>query len=82
MMACVSHYLSAREFTNGPLGGDGFRRFPECQSKFFGSDLDAAKGVILEDEVGLGKTIEAGLVLCQKWAEKKRRLLVICPARL
>ena len=41
-----------------------------------------SKGVILADEVGLGKTIEAGLVLCQKWAEKKRRLLVICPASL
>jgi SNF2 family DNA or RNA helicase len=40
------------------------------------------KGVILADEVGLGKTIEAGLVLCQYWAERKRQLLVICPASL
>lgn len=40
------------------------------------------KGVLLADEVGLGKTIEAGLVLCQHWAERKRRLLVICPASL
>jgi superfamily II DNA or RNA helicase len=40
------------------------------------------KGVLLADEVGLGKTIEAGLVLCQQWAERKRRLLVICPASL
>ena len=32
------------------------------------------KGVLLADEVGLGKTIEAGLVLCQQWAERKRRL--------
>ena len=39
-----------------------------------------SKGVLLADEVGLGKTIEAGLVLCQYWAERKRRLLVICPA--
>ena len=37
-------------------------------------------GVILADEVGLGKTIEAGIVLCQYWAERKRRLLVLCPA--
>lgn len=36
-----------------------------------------SKGVLLADEVGLGKTIEAGLVLCQYWAERKRRLLVI-----
>ena len=31
-----------------------------------------SKGVILADEVGLGKTIEAGLVLCQLWATGKR----------
>ena len=41
-----------------------------------------SSGVILADEVGLGKTIEAGLILCQLWAERKRRLLVICPASL
>ena len=41
-----------------------------------------SKGVLLADEVGLGKTIEAGLTLCQCWAEKRRRLLVICPASL
>ena len=32
--------------------------------------------------MGLGKTIEAGLLLAQKWAERKRRLLVIAPANL
>ena len=41
-----------------------------------------SKGVILADEVGLGKTIEAGILLCQYWAEHHRRLLVICPAVL
>ena len=41
-----------------------------------------SKGAILADEVGLGKTIEAGLLLAQKWAEHKRRLLVILPANL
>jgi len=41
-----------------------------------------SSGVILADEVGLGKTIEAGLVLCQLWAERRRRLLVVCPAGL
>ena len=41
-----------------------------------------SKGVLLADEVGLGKTIEAGLVLCQYWAEGKRNILVICPASL
>jgi ERCC4-related helicase len=41
-----------------------------------------SKGVVLADEVGLGKTIEAGLVLCQYWAERKRKLIIICPASL
>lgn len=41
-----------------------------------------SNGVILADEVGLGKTIEASLVLAQKWAERKRRLLLIVPATL
>lgn len=41
-----------------------------------------AAGAILADEVGLGKTIEASLLLAQKWAERKRRLLVVVPANL
>lgn len=40
------------------------------------------KGVILADEVGLGKTIEAGIVIAQKWAERKRQVLVIVPSSL
>lgn len=41
-----------------------------------------SKGVILADEVGLGKTIEAALVMAQRWAERRRRILVIVPAAL
>src|SRR5208283_1248061 len=41
-----------------------------------------SKGAILADEVGLGKTIEAGLVISQRWAERKRRILVITPSNL
>ena len=41
-----------------------------------------SKGAVLADEVGLGKTIEAGLVISQKWAERKRRILVITPSNL
>src|SRR6185503_15086095 len=41
-----------------------------------------SKGALLADEVGLCKTIEAGLVLSQKWAERKRRILVITPSNL
>jgi hypothetical protein len=41
-----------------------------------------SNGVVLADEVGLGKTIEAGLVLLQLWSRRKRRLLIIAPATL
>ena len=41
-----------------------------------------SQGVILADEVGLGKTIEAGIVISQRWAERKRRILIIAPANL
>lgn len=41
-----------------------------------------SKGALLADEVGLGKTIEAGILLSQKWAERRRKLLVIVPANL
>lgn len=41
-----------------------------------------SKGVILADEVGLGKTIEAGLIMSQYWAEGKKRQIVICPASI
>ena len=41
-----------------------------------------SKGVILADEVGLGKTIEAGIVIAQRWAERRRRILLIVPATL
>lgn len=41
-----------------------------------------SKGVILADEVGLGKTIEAGIVIAQRWAERRRRILLIVPASI
>ncbi|MCX5746536.1 MAG: SNF2-related protein, partial [Proteobacteria bacterium] len=39
-------------------------------------------GCILADEVGLGKTIEAGLVIAQLQAEGARRILVVTPKAL
>jgi SNF2 family DNA or RNA helicase len=39
-------------------------------------------GCILADEVGLGKTIEAGLVIAQSRAEGAQRVLLIVPKSL
>jgi superfamily II DNA or RNA helicase len=41
-----------------------------------------SRGVLLADEVGLGKTIEAGMVISQRWAERRRNILIIVPANL
>src|SRR5215471_19851689 len=39
-------------------------------------------GCILADEVGLGKTIEAGLIISQLMAEGMRRVLLVVPKSL
>ena len=76
-------------------GGEGVERlsrslFDACvdlnphqiEAALFAMRSPVSKGVLLADEVGLGKTIEAGLAICQLWAERRRRILVICPASI
>lgn len=54
----------------------------QVEAALFAFKSPLSKGAILADEVGLGKTIEAGLVLSQKWAERKRKIIIIAPANL
>jgi ERCC4-related helicase len=54
----------------------------QVEAALFAFKSPLSKGAILADEVGLGKTIEAGLVLAQKWTEGRRHVLVIAPANL
>ena len=54
----------------------------QVEAALFAFQSPLSKGAILADEVGLGKTIEAGLVLSQKWALRQRRILIITPANL
>jgi len=54
----------------------------QVQAALFAFSSPLSGGAVLADEVGLGKTIEAGLVISQKWAEHKRRMLIITPANL
>lgn len=54
----------------------------QVRAALFALQSPLSKGVILADEVGLGKTIEAGLVIAQRWAERRRHILLIVPAFL
>src|SRR5437763_4796410 len=50
----------------------------QIEAALFAFRSPLSKGAILADEVGLGKTIEAGILLAQHWAERNRHLIVIC----
>ncbi|MCX6252632.1 MAG: SNF2-related protein [Bacteroidetes bacterium] len=54
----------------------------QIDAALFAFQSPLSKGAVLADEVGLGKTIEAGIVISQKWAERKRKILIIPPANL
>jgi ERCC4-related helicase len=54
----------------------------QIEAALFAFRSPLSKGAILADEVGLGKTIEAGLVLSQKWAERKRKIILVVPSSL
>ncbi len=54
----------------------------QVEAALFAFKSPLSGGVILADEVGLGKTIEAGLVLTQYWSERKRKIIIIAPSSL
>src|SRR6266478_7186662 len=54
----------------------------QVDAALFAFHSPLSKGALLADEVGLGKTIEAGLVISQRWAERKKRILIITPSNL
>lgn len=83
----IAHYLTLEgapeESIPRALAGARVDMNPhQVEAALFAIGSPLSKGAILADEVGLGKTIEASLVLAQRWAERKRRLLLIVPATL
>jgi len=54
----------------------------QVEAALFAFRSPLSMGAILADEVGLGKTIEAALVISQHWAERRRRILIIAPPTL
>lgn len=85
------HYL-AHHLTLAGSGDDSLTRSlaaarvdmnpHQVDASLFALRSPLSKGVLLADEVGLGKTIEAGLVIAQRWAEQRRKILLIVPASL
>jgi len=94
-MTAYTHYHSqylAHRITLDGVDDDAFAKsLSTARVQMNPHQVDAAlfalqppvpRGAILADEVGLGKTIEASLVIAQRWAEKRRRILLIVPASL
>lgn len=54
----------------------------QIDAALFAFKSPISKGVVLADEVGLGKTIEAGIIIAQLWYERRARVLIIAPASL
>jgi len=54
----------------------------QIEAALFAFRSPLSRGAVLADEVGLGKTIEAGLIISQLWAERRRKVLVIVPTTL
>jgi superfamily II DNA or RNA helicase len=84
-----AHALTSRQDGDG-IGNISQSLFDACvdlnphqvDAALFACQNPLSQGVILADEVGLGKTIEAGLVISQCWAERRRCILIIVPANL
>ena len=49
----------------------------QVDAALFAMKSPLSNGALMSDEVGLGKTIEAGMVLAQYWSERKRKILLI-----
>lgn len=73
---------SIQKFTSALLDAQVDLNPHQVEAALFAFRSPLSNGAILADEVGLGKTIEAGLVISQKWAERKRKILIIVPSNL
>lgn len=73
---------SVEKFTAALLDSQVDLNPHQVDAALFAFRSPLSKGAILADEVGLGKTIEAGIVLSQKWSERKRKILIIMPSSL
>ena len=54
----------------------------QVEAALFAFRSPLSRRAVLADEVGLGRTIEAGLIVSQLWAERKRRIHGVVPVSL
>ena len=54
----------------------------QVDAAIFAFKSPLSRGAILADEVGLGKTIEAGLIIDQLYTEGRQNILILVPASL
>ncbi|MCQ4727189.1 DEAD/DEAH box helicase [Anaerotignum faecicola] len=82
--ACeLSDYANGRAKLIGVYTSSSIKLYPfQMAAALFALRSPYLKGVVLCDEGGLGKTVEALLVVAQKWCEGERRLLIISPNHL
>lgn len=80
--SCFPHLLHHKDLRR--LGASPFfMRRAEIREKSVTTGRTQGTCIALRRlDLGLGKTIEAGIVLSQKWAERRRRILLILPAAL
>lgn len=80
---CISHFGDGTDRIGQTLFNSKISLNPhQIQAALFAFSSPMSKGVMLCDEVGLGKTIEAGIVISQYWCERKRNIIIIAPASL
>ena len=68
---------------SGSLGTSRIDLNPhQINAAMFALQSPISQGVILADEVGLGKTIEAGIVISEYYSRGKNSIIVVAPASL
>lgn len=68
---------------SGSLGTSKIDMNPhQIDAALFALQSPISQGIILADEVGLGKTIEAGIVISEYFSRGKNSIIVVAPASL
>ncbi|GHU95569.1 hypothetical protein FACS1894208_08610 [Clostridia bacterium] len=79
----ISHYVRTSDRLVAAFASANIEVYPyQVAAAQFALRSEWLKGVILADEGGLGKTMEALLVLSQLWFEGKEKILLVVPTPL